>query len=139
MYILSAEAEFDSAHFLSGYDGKCSNIHGHRWKTVVEIQGEKLNTEGQLRGMLTDFGDLKKDVKALADSLDHAFIIETGTLKTELLEMLKKRFRIIEFPFRPTAENFAEYVYNEMEKKGYDVLTATVFETPTNKATYRKA
>ena len=116
MYILSAEAEFDSAHFLSGYDGKCSNIHGHRWKTVVEIQGEKLNTEGQLRGMLTDFGDLKKDVKALADSLDHAFIIETGTLETELLEMLKKRFRIIELPFRPTAENFAEYVYNEMEK-----------------------
>ena len=28
MYILKTEASFDSAHFLSGYDGKCSNLHG---------------------------------------------------------------------------------------------------------------
>ena len=33
MFILKAEGEFDSAHFLSGYKGKCANIHGHRWES----------------------------------------------------------------------------------------------------------
>ena len=30
MYILKTECSFDSAHFLSGYQGKCSNLHGHK-------------------------------------------------------------------------------------------------------------
>ena len=38
MYILKTEASFDSAHFLSGYDGKCSNLHGHRWRIFLEVQ-----------------------------------------------------------------------------------------------------
>ena len=74
MYILKAEHSFDSAHFLSGYDGKCSNIHGHRWKVEVEVQSETLVKGGQLDGMVIDFGDLKKDVKAMVDSYDHALI-----------------------------------------------------------------
>ena len=37
MYILKTEASFDSAHFLAGYDGKCSNLHGHRWKIILEV------------------------------------------------------------------------------------------------------
>lgn len=60
MYILKTEQSFDSAHFLSGYDGKCSNIHGHRWTVEIEIQSETLNSTGKLRGMIVDFGDLKK-------------------------------------------------------------------------------
>lgn len=37
MYILETEQSFDSAHFLSGYKGKCSNLHGHRWRVVARI------------------------------------------------------------------------------------------------------
>ena len=48
MYILKASSEFDSAHFLSGYSGKCKNIHGHRWKIEVEIYSEKLHETGNL-------------------------------------------------------------------------------------------
>ena len=40
MYQLTTHASFDSAHFLSGYEGKCSNIHGHRWKLEVTVQSE---------------------------------------------------------------------------------------------------
>lgn len=50
MYILKTEAAFDSAHFLHGYNGKCSNIHGHRWIIEAEICSEKLIEEGQTRG-----------------------------------------------------------------------------------------
>ena len=55
MYTLRTESEFDSAHFLSGYEGKCSNIHGHRWKVVAEVSADKLVEDGQERGMLVDF------------------------------------------------------------------------------------
>ena len=37
MYQLTTHASFDSAHFLSGYEGKCRNLHGHRWKLEVDI------------------------------------------------------------------------------------------------------
>ena len=30
MYYLETEEHFDAAHFLKGYAGKCSNLHGHR-------------------------------------------------------------------------------------------------------------
>ena len=60
MYILKTEASFDSAHFLAGYNGKCSNLHGHRWKIVLEVQTEELKEDDQHKGMYVDFGELKK-------------------------------------------------------------------------------
>lgn len=42
MYYLKTENSFDSAHFLKGYDGKCRNLHGHRWRVVVEIAADQL-------------------------------------------------------------------------------------------------
>ena len=77
MYQLKTVADFESAHFLSGYQGKCANIHGHRWHVEIEIQAEYLEMQGQMRGMLVDFGDLKRDLKKLAD----AGVIEIGAGK----------------------------------------------------------
>ena len=74
MFELKTSASFDSAHFLSGYQGKCSNLHGHRWKIEVTVGQETLQEEGNYRGMVIDFGDVKHAVKALADSYDHAMI-----------------------------------------------------------------
>ncbi len=137
MYILKTEHSFDSAHFLSGYHGKCSNIHGHRWKVEIEVMTDKLNSDEQLDGMYVDFGQLKSDLKELVDNLDHALIIQRGSLKnTTLAALLEEDFRIIEFDFRPTAENFSKYFYDEMNNKGYRVKMATVYETPTNSASY---
>lgn len=112
MYILKTEASFDSAHFLAGYEGKCSNIHGHRWKIILEVKTEELKDDVQHRGMYVDFGELKKDLRELADSMDHALIIEKNTLKETTLEALKsENFHIIALDFRPTAENMARYFH----------------------------
>lgn len=139
MYILTTKAEFDSAHFLAGYEGKCSNIHGHRWKVVVEIASETLEEEGQNRGMLVDFSKIKKDLKRETDALDHAFIIEEGTLREDIFEALKEEgFCMILVPFRPTAENFAKYFYEKIGKIGYQVKKVTVYETPNNCASYEE-
>ncbi|MCI9408993.1 MAG: 6-carboxytetrahydropterin synthase QueD [Oscillospiraceae bacterium] len=137
MYILKAEAAFDSAHFLSGYKGKCANLHGHRWVISAEIASENLIADGQCRGMVTDFGDIKRDLKNLADEFDHAFIYENGTLKSAAVAVLnEENFRLIEVDFRPTAENFAKYFYDRLSRMGYSVRSVTVYETPNNSATY---
>lgn len=140
MYTLKTEQSFDSAHFLADYVGKCRNIHGHRWRVIIEIQGDALLASGEKRGMLVDFGDLKNDLKKLADELDHSLIIESGSLKDATMEALRdEEFRIVEFPFRPTAENFAKYFYDRMSGLGYSVREAVVYETPNNCASYSEA
>ena len=137
MYTLKTEASFDSAHFLAGYEGKCSNIHGHRWKIIVEVSKEELSNEIQTRGMVVDFGTLKSDLRQLADQLDHALIIEKDSLKPLTLQaLLEEGFRVITFEFRPTAENFSKYIYDEMQNKGYPVKQVVVYETPENGAAY---
>ncbi|SHI39158.1 preQ(0) biosynthesis protein QueD [Dethiosulfatibacter aminovorans DSM 17477] len=139
MYLLKAEHSFDSAHFLAGYDGKCSNIHGHRWTVEVEIQSENLVADGKLKGMIVDFSELKEDVKELVNDLDHALIIQKDTMRKETLNCLvEDGFKMIEVDFRPTAENFSFHFFSEMEKKGYDVKRTRVYETPNNSAVYEK-
>lgn len=139
MYILKAEQSFDSAHFLSGYNGKCSNIHGHRWRVIVEIKSDKLIEGGQQDGMIIDFGDLKKDLKEIVDYHDHALIIQKDTMRKETLKcLLEDRYNIIELDFRPTAENFSYYFYNTLKDKGYEVKRVSVYETPTNCAIYEQ-
>lgn len=137
MYILKTEHSFDSAHFLANYNGKCSNIHGHRWKVEIEIQSKTLNNNGQLEGMIIDFGDFKKDVREIIDYYDHALIIQKDTMKNKTLDcLLNDNFRIIQVDFRPTAENFSKFFFKSVSDKGYNVRKATVYETPTNSATY---
>jgi len=140
MYILKAEHSFDSAHFLSGYDGKCANIHGHRWKVEVEVQSESLVKGGQLDGMIIDFGDLKNDVKSMVDSYDHALIIQEGSMRAATLSCINQDgFNVIAVDFRPTAENFAAFFFKLMKDKGYNVKRTTVYETPTNSASYEES
>ncbi|MCY6959831.1 6-carboxytetrahydropterin synthase QueD [Clostridium brassicae] len=140
MYILKSEHSFDSAHFLAGYEGKCNNIHGHRWKVEIEVQSEKLIENGQLEGMVIDFGDLKRDLKEMVDYYDHALIIQEGTMRRETLKcIIEDGFKVINVNFRPTAENFAKFFFKAMKNKGYNVKRATVYETPTNSAIYEES
>ncbi len=139
MYTLQTNASFDSAHFLKGYQGKCSNIHGHRWTIEVTVASDEVEEDGQIKGMIVDFKTLKNDLKDLADAFDHKFIIEEGSLKEKTKEaLLEEEFAIVELPFRPTAENLAKYFYEKMEEKEYQVVLVKVYETPNNCAGYSR-
>ncbi|MDO5145766.1 MAG: 6-carboxytetrahydropterin synthase QueD [Eubacteriales bacterium] len=139
MFFLETEQSFDSAHFLKDYDGKCHNIHGHRWRVIARASAEHLSTNRQTRGMVMDFGDLKKSLKELADYFDHALIIEAGSLKSKTLEALEEEsFRIVEVAFRPTAELFARYFYEQLRERSIPVCSVSVYETPSNCATYQE-
>lgn len=139
MYQLTIEHSFDSAHFLAGYVGKCANIHGHRWRVLLQVQAGQLKEDTQERGMCVDFSVLKEDFKKVVDAYDHTLLIEEGTLKEKTMEALKEEgFPVIELAFRPTAENFAKHFYELFQKKGYDVAAVQVYETPNNCASYQE-
>ena len=137
MYQLTTEHSFDSAHFLAGYDGKCGNLHGHRWRVLLTVQSETLREDQQQKGMCVDLAELKKDLRTELDALDHVLIIEQGSLRESTMKALQEeKFQVVEMPFRPTAENFARYFYELFTLKGYPVAKVEVYETPNNSAVY---
>ena len=139
MYQLTTEHSFDSAHFLAGYDGKCGNLHGHRWRVLLTVQSETLSEDRQQKGMCVDFAELKKDLRTELDALDHVLIIEQGSLRESTMKALQEeKFQVVEMPFRPTAENFARYFYELFTLKGYPVAKVEVYETPNNCAVYEE-
>ncbi|MDR0986375.1 MAG: 6-carboxytetrahydropterin synthase [Ruminococcus sp.] len=139
MYSTNLTGHFDAAHFLSGYDGKCKNIHGHRFDVSVSLSG-KLIMSGEKSGMVIDFSDAKAVLNTLCDRFDHTLIYEKGTLSEALFAALNADgFALSEVEFRPTAEHFAGYFYRGLGKilpKHIRVLAVTVYESPENSATY---
>ena len=139
MFILKNEIQFDTAHYLSGYEGKCSNIHGHRYRLVVELASDTLRPSGQCRGMVADFGDVKKAMQTIADQYDHKLLIEDnedGRTVAEALSQVPNQFAIVMVPYRPTAEEMSRDIYHQMKNAGYPVHSVELYETPTNSCKY---
>ena len=90
---VSKRFSFCAAHYLPGYKGKCSNMHGHTWDVEVACDGEVNKTSG----MVIDFLDLKKFCEGIKSYFDHS-----------LLNDLK-------FIENPTAENICTYIFEVFE------------------------
>jgi len=121
VYTVSVQAHYDSAHYLEHYQGKCERLHGHRY--VVEVAAQ--SAEVDEAGIAFDFVDLKRELRALADHLDH-----------ELLNELPE-FEGVE----TSAENQARFFYDELkrrlpERQAAGLLYVRIWETPTQWAQY---
>lgn len=141
MFILKNEIQFDTAHYLSGYQGKCSNIHGHRYRLIVELASETLQQSGQQRGMVADFGNVKAMLKNIADFYDHKLLIEDnedGRAVAEQLAKVPNQFAICMVNYRPTAEEMSRDIYQQMKAAGYPIYSVELFETPVNSCIYRE-
>lgn len=116
--ILIKEFEFDAAHNLVHYHGKCEKLHGHTYKLVVKLQGEP-----DKEGMIFDFVEFKKIVNSkVVDRLDHAYLNDIIS--------------------QPTAENIAVFVWDELEneikKDNCSLYEVEVWETKTSGIVYRR-
>lgn len=127
MIRVGKEFSFDAAHRLQGHDRLCQFLHGHTWRVVVSYEGSEVQESGSSRGMLLDFGDIKKEIQRLVERLDHAVILEEGDPLIAVLQTAKQRVCMV--PFRPTAENFAAYFLTAL-----DADSVRVYETPGNYA-----
>jgi len=95
------------AHALKGHDGPCRNIHGHSYELLVTIIGEpKQDPQSPHVGMIMDFGDLKKVVRAcIVDEFDHALVLNRGSAD-EFLPLRSEVFgKTILVDYQPTSEN----------------------------------
>jgi 6-pyruvoyltetrahydropterin/6-carboxytetrahydropterin synthase len=139
MFKIKSEIQFDMAHYLSGYNGKCSNIHGHRYKLIAKLKSETLHEDGQLRGMVDDFSNFKNALKEIGDIFDHKLIIENneeGKALAKKLEELPNNFDIFFVSYRPTAEEMSRDIFNRLKSKGLCVYEVELFETPNNSCIY---
>lgn len=115
--ILIKEFEFDAAHNLIEYHGKCERLHGHTYKLVVKLEGKRGSED-----MVYDFIELKNLVKEeIISKFDHAYLND-----------------IIE---QPTAENIAVYVWDKLQPKidrpNCHLYEVEVWETKTSGIVYR--
>ena len=133
MYGLKTESSFDAAHFLTNYDGKCENLHGHRWRVIAWIEVEHLQEGAQELDMVVDFSDFKHALRSLTEELDHMFIVEKGSLAPETIAALESEtFRLFVVPWRTTSENFARYFFDRLSEMGFPVAKVEVDATPNN-------
>lgn len=119
-FTLKTLLDFAAAHQLHGYPGDCAKLHGHNWKVEVEVSGQKLNEIG----MLIDFKEIKKAAKAVIKELDHTFLNDHPNFQDK----------------NPTAENIAEFIFNELNKQlstpTYKVSSITIWENDRNCVIY---
>lgn len=149
---ISKEVEFDAGHRVPSHGSKCRNPHGHRYRVRVLCSGSIVDDPGAPDdGMLVDFGDLKGLMTTLVhDVLDHGFIChEADPLLQHLhaasgaIEQPDQAWRIVEFPYIPTAENLARWCWDQLAdpiaerfRDGLQLVEVAVWETPTSVAYY---
>jgi len=112
-YTLKIVTDFASAHTLRDYPGACSRMHGHNWKTEVEVKATALDDIG----MGIDFKAIKRATRQITDELDHRYLNE-----------------IVPFDeINPTAENIAAYIYKGVgeliNNERVRVMAVTLWET----------
>ena len=114
MYRISVEQHFDAAHYLRGYQGKCENMHGHRYKVVVKVDASELNDIG----LAYDFVELKKHLAGVIDRFDHTCLNDAPPFDK----------------LNPSAENIAADIYKELKSRlagePVTIVNVEVWESP---------
>lgn len=108
---------FDAAHSLpcvpAGH--KCGNLHGHTFTVEVHTAGG-LEPE---RGWVMDFGDLKREARAVVEQLDH------------------RHLNAIEGLENPTSEHIARWLWERLSPRIPGLSCLVVRESPSSGAVYR--
>ncbi|MBE0478462.1 6-carboxytetrahydropterin synthase QueD [Candidatus Aerophobetes bacterium] len=111
--VITREFEFDAAHKLVNYQGKCENLHGHRWKIQVSVQAPVGKD-----GIAFDFVQLKEIVEEkVMKKLDHSYL-------NDLLP-------------QPSTENIAIWIWGRL--KELPLYEIKVWESPTSFVAYKGA
>lgn len=132
MFLVTREIDFCYGHRLLNYEGKCRHLHGHNGKAVITLQSPELDG----RGMVLDFGDIKRVVSAWIDeNLDHRMILHRDDPAIPYLEQLGEPYYVLDT--NPTAENIARHIFQYTRDSGFPIVEARLWETPRCFATYR--
>jgi 6-pyruvoyltetrahydropterin/6-carboxytetrahydropterin synthase len=144
---------FCSGHFISYEGDRCERLHGHNYRTTVEVEGS-LDPRSFY---VFDFIALKHRTKAIVDELDHRMMLATRNPVIHLEEKgpaIRVRYKDREWVFpkddcvllpieNTTAELIARYIGERLRddlKKQYgfsaDVMRVEVEENIGQSATW---
>ncbi|MDO8472507.1 MAG: 6-carboxytetrahydropterin synthase QueD [Dehalococcoidia bacterium] len=114
------DQDFDAAHFLRGYTGKCERLHGHRFRVQAALRMEDLDH----LGMAYDFTVLRKHLQDIVSALDHTSLNDAPPFDK----------------INPSSENLARTIFNDLKvhlgNVGSTLHSVTVWESPESRATY---
>lgn len=120
MYRVSVEQDFDAAHFLRGYRGKCESLHGHRFRVVLKAEATGIDE----LGMAYDFTELKKHLGMVLARYDHTCLNDIIPFDT----------------INPSSENIARTIHDEVSSCIVDtpivISCIEVWESPGSGAGY---
>jgi 6-pyruvoyltetrahydropterin/6-carboxytetrahydropterin synthase len=122
---LYKEVQFDASHRLLYYKGKCANLHGHRWKAEVWMEGEP----DEKTGILIDYNVIKQ----IVFRFDHQIILNEAD---PMVACISKFQKVIVTPGEPTSELLAVLVKSDLqehcraEKLSAKVTKVRIWESP---------
>lgn len=70
-----AGIRFSACHFIAGHQ-KCGRLHGHTYIVSLKLHGEMGKD-----GMIMDFIPLKRELRSIAEQLDHRVLIPANSKK----------------------------------------------------------
>jgi 6-pyruvoyltetrahydropterin/6-carboxytetrahydropterin synthase len=111
---------------LLHYIGKCANLHGHRWKIEVWIEGEP----DPATQILIDYSLIKQVI----EKYDHQIILNCDD---PMVPRIREFHAVITTPGDPTSELMAAIIRDDLYKVCRDLgITVTipkirVWESPT--------
>ena len=116
---VTKQFDFEAAHALENYSGKCRDIHGHSYHFRVTVIGEVMNDYSiEENGMVIDFAVLKKVVKSnVVDVFDHTLVLRSDS---RFRGIEKHNDRVMYVDYQPTCENMlldmVERIRNKLPK-----------------------
>jgi len=137
---ITKEFDFEAAHALDGYSGKCKDIHGHSYHLEMTFIGTPKSEIGLSDcGMVVDFGDIKKIVKTqILPLFDHRLILRKDTRFKEI-QSINERIRLVDY--QPTCENMLIEIVEILkrnEPKGAKLVNGFLRETANSYAEWRQ-
>lgn len=129
---ITKQFDFEAAHALEGYYGKCKDIHGHSYHLRVTVMGNvSLEAEKVEDGMVMDFTDLKRIVNSkVIDLFDHKLVLKDNS---RFVGIEEHNERVLYVPYQPTCENMLLDIVNRIKDEmpeGIILHNAFLRETP---------
>lgn len=142
LYRIEKTFKFPMGHRLSTHKGACFNIHGHNYVVKVGIKSQYLNPNG----MVIDFSALKRHLKPIFDTMDHACMLNKKDSDT-MDKLRDLGFKVLVSEFEPTAEVMSHQLFNvlnlhlenlriEAQNPTLDIDYVTIYEDDGSSATY---
>lgn len=137
------EIQWDMGHRVTNHHSQCRNLHGHRYKAEICVEGDLIDIEWiSSEGMVIDFGDIKKiAIEHVHNVLDHGFMVwdKDKVLMKFFRNNIDQKHVVV--PFVPTSENIAAWIFNQLDshikdkyKTGLRLYSVKLWETPTSVA-----